>query len=130
MFSQIGGKKTGLKRNAQAKQSGWETIAVGASAAYALLGAIAWYSKSGGSCLSRKIMVGGSVAHLVTHFLILKKSKKKFKDIAAKAGSRDNDYNAQLRAFHLLKEEQNAIKNMLLERNSPIPSWLPPTPVL
>ena len=103
-------KQTGFKRNAQAQKNGWETLSVGISSAYALLGAIAWYSKNGGKCLSRKIMVGGSAAHLATHFLLLKKSKKKFDDIAARAQSTSNDYNAQLRAFYLLKEEQQAIK--------------------
>ena len=55
-------------------------------------------------------MTGGSLAHLATHFLVLKKSKKKFDSIAARSKTSGNDHNAQLRAFHLLKEEQEAIK--------------------
>ena len=108
-FLKLAEKKSELQRNARPEDSGWETLSVGLSSAYALMGAISWYSKDGGGCLSKKIMMGGSAAHLSTHFLVLKQSKKKFDDIAARAQS-SNNYNAQLQAFHLLKEEQEAIK--------------------
>ena len=110
-FLKLAEDETKLRRNDQGKGGGiWETMSVGLSASYALLGAIAWYSKSGGSCLSRKIMVGGSAAHLATHFLILRGSKKKFDSMAKRGQSSSDDFNAQLRAFHLLKENQEAIK--------------------
>ena len=109
-YLKLAEEETGLNRGARPKDNKWETAAVGLSGAYALIGAISWNSKNGGNCLSKKIMAGGSGAHLATHFLLLKKSKKKFDSIAARSQSTANDYNAQIRAFHLLREEQTSIK--------------------
>ena len=108
-FLKLAEEKTKVNRNARPEKSAWETLSLGTSSAYALLGAISWFSKKGGKCLSKKIMMGGSAAHLATHFLVLNQSKKRFDDIATRAKSSGNDYNAQLRAFHRLKEEQEAI---------------------
>ena len=108
-FLRLAQEKTNVKAGQKSKDGALGKISVGLSGAYALMGGIALASKTGGKCKSRNIMTVGSGLHLATHFLILQKSKKKFDDIAARAKSSANDYNAQMRAFQLLKEEQQAV---------------------
>ncbi|CAN0082171.1 unnamed protein product, partial [Chrysoparadoxa australica] len=125
---------TGVKKGDRYKEDSTENLAKMIAGAYAMFTLIAMVaargaskggSDPGGTCTSKYIFWGTSLAWLAGDYFLKKKAKDKFKDMAKKYDAEANNenvkgeagsYAAQVRAFHYLKQEQEAIKDQAKAR--------------
>ncbi len=130
-YDKLAEDKTGLSQGeGQNKKSSSTTGAIVATAYSAFLAVTTMISKKPTSgqkwCTSKLIFMGTSVVWLGGDFFLKSSAKKQFKEAAdkykkesenkEKKGTHDSSFEAQVRAFQYLKEEQEIVKGNAKKR--------------